>query len=241
MSAPADGTIGREVDAGLVATLEALLFASTEPLTMEELQVALADLDVPEIEAGLEALGKSLAAPGRGLRLERIAGGFRLTTRQELAGALQALFRFRNQKRLSPASLDVLAIIAYAQPITAPEIHEIRGTDPSYSIHTLLDRGLVRMVGRKRVIGRPILWGTTREFLVHFGLDSLEDLPPVKGFDTRVAPLQARLFPAEFAGPSAEVLGDEDAVPADAAPMAGPWVEAPFDPAASAPRPAGEE
>ena len=89
----------------------------------------------------------------------------------------------------------MLAIIAYAQPITAPEIQEIRGTDPAHSVRVLLDRKLIRIVGRKRVVGRPILYGTTREFLIHFGLDSLEDLPPVEGYGTRIVPAQGRLFP----------------------------------------------
>lgn len=179
----------------LVAVLEAMMFASTEPLTIEEIRVALPELHPDRIESTLDALARALDKPGRGLKLEKVAGGYRLVTRPDLAPSLRALFRFRNQKRLTPAALDVLAIVAYAQPITAPEIQEIRGTDPSYALRTLMDRQLVRMVGRKRVVGRPILYGTTREFLLHFGLDSLEDLPPVEGFGTRVVPAQGRLFP----------------------------------------------
>lgn len=190
----------------LLPILEAMMFASTEPLTVEEIRVALPEQEADRIEKALDALARALDAPGRGLKLEKVAGGYRLVTRPELAASLRALFRFRNQKRLTPAALDVLAIVAYAQPITAPEIQEIRGTDPSYALRTLMDRQLVRMVGRKRVVGRPILYGTTRDFLLHFGLDSLEDLPPVEGFGTRVVPAQGRLFPvtaAEF-----EPLGD---------------------------------
>ncbi len=187
----------------IAATLEALMFASTEPLSLEEMRVALPGAAAPTIESALDALARGLDRPGRGMKIEKVAGGWRLVTRPELAGPLRTLFRFRNQKRLTPAALDVLAIVAYSQPITAPEIQEIRGTDPSYALRTLMERQLVRMVGRKRVVGRPILYGTTREFLLHFGLDSLEDLPPVEGFGTQVV-AQGNLFPpGEF-----EPLGD---------------------------------
>ncbi len=179
----------------VLAVLEAMLFASPEPLSPEEIQAGLPQMPREEIERGLDALARALGHPDRGFRLERVAGGFRLVTRPDLAEPLRALFRFRNQRRLTPASLDVLAIIAYAQPITAPEIQDIRGTDPAHSVRVLLDRKLIRIVGRKRVVGRPILYGTTREFLIHFGLDSLEDLPPVEGYGTRVVPAQGRLFP----------------------------------------------
>ncbi len=221
----------------LVAVLEAMMFASTEPLTIEEIRVSLPEMHPDRIENALDALARALDKPGRGLKLEKVAGGYRLVTRPDLAPSLRALFRFRNQKRLTPAALDVLAIVAYAQPITAPEIQEIRGTDPSYALRTLMDRQLVRMVGRKRVVGRPILYGTTREFLLHFGLDSLEDLPPVEGFGTRVVPAQGRLFPVteEFdplegeAQPAGEDAGaegggedaDRDVPPADEAPGGG--------------------
>lgn len=205
---------GRGEDRGLdiVAVLEAMMFASTEPLSLEEIRVALPEVDPAQIEHGLDALARALDRPERGLRLEKVAGGYRLVTRPELVSSLRALFRFRNQKRLTPAALDVLAIVAYAQPITAPEMQEIRGTDPAYALKTLMERRLVRMVGRKRVVGRPILYGTTRDFLLHFGLDSLEDLPPVEGFGTRVVPAQGRLFPVTAGEGSDDIepLGDLD-------------------------------
>lgn len=192
-----------ENGAKVVAVLEAMLFASPEPLGLDEIQSALGSMTRVEIEAGLDALDRELTRPERGFRLERIAGGFRLVTRPDLAETLRTLFRFRNQRRLTPASLDVLSIVAYAQPITAPEIQEIRGTDPAHSLRVLLDRKLIRIVGRKRVVGRPILYGTTRDFLIHFGLDNLEDLPPVEGCGTRVVPSQGRLFPVTNFGEEA--------------------------------------
>lgn len=215
------------VPAELLAVLEAMLFASSEPLTLDEIEAALPEVPSAEIESGFLGLEKALRDSERGLKLERIAGGFRLVTKPDLAASLRALFRFRNQKRLTPATLDVLAIIAYSQPITAPEIEEIRGSDPSYGLRVLLDRKLIRMMGRKRVVGRPILYGTTRDFLLHFGLDSLEDLPPVEGYGTRVMPSQGRLFPVtdlemdpldgtEEVEPSIVVAPDADAAVASA-------------------------
>jgi segregation and condensation protein B len=210
---------GEDGGLGILAALEAMLFVSPEPLKLEEIEQALEDVPCEEIERGLDAFARALQAPGRGLKLERVAGGYRLVTRPELAAPLRALFRYRNRKRLTPAQLDVLAIVAYAQPITAPEIQEIRGTDPAYALKALQERRLLRIVGRKRVVGRPILYGTTREFLLHFGLDSLEDLPPVEGYGTQVVPSQGRLFPVtsdageELYDPEVERT-DEDGEPA---------------------------
>ncbi|MDH3285064.1 MAG: SMC-Scp complex subunit ScpB [Acidobacteriota bacterium] len=179
----------------LVALLEALLFASTEPVTEDELHESLPDYSAEDVDRGLTELASALERPSRGLSLQKIAGGYRLVTRAELADRLRRLFQLRNRKRLTPATLDVLSIVAYAQPITAPEIHEIRGTDPAYALGVLQERRLLRVVGRKRVVGRPMLYGTTKEFLVHFGLDRLDDLPPVEAYGTHVVPTQQRLFP----------------------------------------------
>ena len=215
--------VRREQDPGLdiLAVLEAMLFVSPEPLRITEIEEALDGACREEIEVGLEALAKALEKPGRGLRLEAVAGGYRLVTPPTLAAPLKALFRYRNRKRLTPATLDVLAIVAYAQPITAPEIQEIRGTDPAYALRVLHERKLIRMIGRKRVVGRPILYGTTRSFLVHFGLDSLEDLPPVEAYGTRVVPAQGRLFPAGGAGID-HLPEDEAAAEVAGGPLAGP-------------------
>ena len=149
----------------IVALIEAVLFASPEPVSPDELRVALAEVPGSELEPGLEALERRLESPDRGLRLQKIAGGYRLVTRDDLAEPLRRLFRFRNRKRLTPASLDVLSIIAYAQPMTAPEIHEIRGTDPAYALRVLQERRMIRVVGRKRVVGRPMLFGIRPEHL----------------------------------------------------------------------------
>ncbi len=196
----------------VLAMLEAMFFVSPDPLAIADIEEALSETSAEAIRSGLDAFAKRLEAPGRGLRLEAVAGGYRLITQPRLAASLKALFRFRNRKRLTPASLDVLAIVAYAQPITAPEIHEIRGTDPAYSLRVLVERKLIRVIGRKRVVGRPSLYGTTKEFLIHFGLESLEDLPPVEAYGTRVVPAQQRLFPVA----EGEVMPAADAEALDA-------------------------
>jgi segregation and condensation protein B len=127
---------------------------------------------------------------------------------------VRALFRSRNRRRLSPQALETLAIIAYRQPITTPEIQAIRGADPGAVLEGLLDKKLVRILGRKRVVGKPVLYGTTREFLAHFGIDSLEDLPNLEDFG-RPASVAAGAAPREAdrpasPGPFEEGDGEED-------------------------------
>jgi segregation and condensation protein B len=117
---------------------------------------------------------------GRGVLVEDVAGGVRLATRPEMVGWLRRFFDVSGGNKLSMAALETLAIIAYRQPITGPEIQELRSVSPAGVLKTLLERRMVRIVGRKEVVGKPFLYGTTREFLVHFGLNSLKDLPPLE-------------------------------------------------------------
>ena len=167
---------------GLHAIVEALIFASEEPLTIDDLVDLFPKKTRKGLEEALEEVGRSYAEARRGLQVARVAGGYAITTRPELGGWVRALFRSRNRRRLSAAALETLAIIAYRQPITTPEIQALRGIDPSGVLQNLLDKKLVRVLGRKKVVGKPILYGTTREFLTHFGLNSLEDLPSVEEF-----------------------------------------------------------
>jgi segregation and condensation protein B len=159
------------------AALEALLFASDEPLPLARLAEVL-DLDPAEAAAAVEAVRSATEAPGRGLAVVEVAGGFRLVTRPELAPVLLRLQRLRLKSRLSRAAVETLAIIAYRQPISRPEIEQLRGVGADSVIAHLLERRLIRIVGRKNAPGRPILYGTTREFLEHFGLRDLTELPP---------------------------------------------------------------
>jgi segregation and condensation protein B len=159
------------------AALEALLFASDAPLELSRIAEVL-ELGPDEAAAAVTALRAACDEPGRGLAVVEVAGGFRLVTRPEWATVLLRLQRLRLKSRLSRAALETLAIIAYRQPISRPEVEQLRGVGAESVLTHLLDRRLVRVVGRKASPGRPILYGTTREFLEHFGLRDLGDLPP---------------------------------------------------------------
>ena len=175
---------------------EALLFAADSPLTLDEMRQALPETDRGAAEAGLARLLSRYAEEDRALQILAVAGGYRMTTRPAFDRVVRALYRNRQRLRLGRAALETLAISAYRQPITSPEIAEIRGKDPSAVLHTLLERSLVRTRGRKRVVGKPFLYGTTREFLEQFGRNSLEDLPSLEEFQAMLGDSQLAL-PAE--------------------------------------------
>ena len=172
----------------LKGIIEALVFASPEPVTLKTL-VKLLDTEPKEdIAAALEDLKRDYGRPG-GLQLVEVAGGYQIVTRPELHEWVRRLFHERTTQKLSVAALETLAVIAYKQPVTGPEIAEIRGVSTVGVVSTLMERKLVKIVGRKQVVGRPFLYGTTREFLERFGLNDLSDLPRVEdmsdllGFD----------------------------------------------------------
>ena len=166
----------------LRAVVEALVFAAEEPLTLTDLVDLFPEAGEEALLEVLEGLTRSCQASDRGLQIIRVAGGYRMTTRSEFGEWVRALFRSRNRRRLSPAALETLAIVAYKQPITTPEIQSLRGTEPTAVLQKLLDKKLLRVVGRKKVVGKPVLYGTSREFLNHFGLNSLADLPSLEEF-----------------------------------------------------------
>jgi segregation and condensation protein B len=172
----------------LKAIVEALIFASPEPVTLKTLTRLLDAEPKEEIEAALEALKQDYDRPG-GLQIVEVAGGYQIVTRPELHEWVRRLFHERTTQKLSVAALETLAVIAYKQPVTAPEIAEIRGVNTGGVVGTLMERKLIKIVGRKQVVGRPFLYGTTREFLERFGLNDLSDLPKVEdmsellGFD----------------------------------------------------------
>jgi segregation and condensation protein B len=132
-----------------------------------------------DVKAALDAVKARYDRPG-GLQLVEVAGGYQIVTRPELHEWVRRLFHERTTQKLSVAALETLAVIAYKQPVTAPEIAEIRGVNTSGVLATLIDRKLVKIVGRKQVVGRPFMYGTTREFLERFGLNDLSDLPKVE-------------------------------------------------------------
>jgi segregation and condensation protein B len=176
----------------LKAIVEALIFASPEPVSLKTLTRMLESEPKEEIQAALEALKQDYDRPG-GLQIVEVAGGYQIVTRPELHEWVRRLFHERTTQKLSVAALETLAVIAYKQPVTGPEIAEIRGVNTGGVLGTLMERKLIKIVGRKQVVGRPFLYGTTREFLERFGLNDLSDLPKVEdmsellGFDLPAA------------------------------------------------------
>lgn len=159
--------------------VEALVFASPEPLTPKMLFKLLADEPKEDVLAAIDVLRREYD-DRPGLNLVEVAGGYQITTRPELHEWVRRLFHERTTQKLSVASLETLSVIAYRQPITQAEVGEIRGVNTSGVLSTLLERHLIKIVGRKNVIGRPFLYGTTREFLIRFGLKDLGDLPKIE-------------------------------------------------------------
>lgn len=164
------------IELSLPALLEGLLFVAAEPVSPSQLAAAL-DLTVTSVEKGLDELDENLRT--RGLRLQRHAGRVQLTTAPELAESVERFLGLEATSRLSRAALETLAIIAYQQPVTRPAVDAVRGVNSDGVIKSLLSKGLLQEVGRSEGPGRPILFGTTPEFLQHFGLNSLTELPPL--------------------------------------------------------------
>lgn len=200
----------------LKAIVEALVFASPEPVTLKALGKVLDGETTEAIQEALEALKQDYDSP-RGLQLVEVAGGYQIVTRPELHEWVRRLFHERTTQKLSVASLETLAVIAYKQPVTAPEVAEIRGVSATGVIGTLIERKLIKIVGRKAVVGRPFLYGTTREFLERFGLNDISDLPKVEdmsellGFDLPAdvaAPAPQSPLPFENGEPAGDSGGD---------------------------------
>ena len=165
--------------AELKAILEALIFASPEPLTPKAIYKLLDNEPKEDVQAALAELKRDYERPG-GLQLVEVAGGYQIVTRSDLHEWVRRLFHERTTQRLTVQGLETLAVIAYRQPITAAEITEVRGVNTSGVLNTLLERHLIKIVGRKQVVGRPFLYATTKEFLIRFGLNDLNDLPKVE-------------------------------------------------------------
>ena len=174
--------------AELKAIVEALIFASPDPLTLKAMCKVLDSEPTEDVRAALVALKQDYERPG-GLQLVEVAGGYQIVTRSDLHEWVRRLFHERSTQKLTAQGLETLAVIAYKQPITSLEITEIRGVNTSGVLSTLLERHLIKIVGRKNVVGRPFLYATTKEFLIRFGLKDLNDLPKIEdmaealGFD----------------------------------------------------------
>ncbi|MEO8659954.1 MAG: SMC-Scp complex subunit ScpB [Bryobacteraceae bacterium] len=212
-------------DASLKAVLEAVIYVSEEPLALGQIAGAI-DRPVEKVKQVLDELIKEYERPERGLTIREVAGGYKMGTKPEHHEAVRAFVKaLKPPLKLSLAALETLAVIAYKQPITSPEILEIRGVQGAGVLKTLLDRKLITTAGRKNVIGKPILYRTTKEFLLQFGLKDLSELPTLKEFeelrrlaltDAEEAAMDAPAQSNE--GPQAEPV-DEAALSAAAATM----------------------
>jgi segregation and condensation protein B len=220
----------------LKAQLEAIIYAAETPITLEHMiqlvkETVVADgaADDAEIKSrvrsALEELAVEYGAPSHGIEIRQVAGGYRMSTKPEQHEVVRAFAKsLKPPIRLSLPALETLAVIAYKQPVTVPEISDIRGVDSGGVIGTLLDRKLITTAGRKQVIGRPILYKTTKEFLMRFGLKDVNELPSMEEFEKLVAEsFQEELIPAESAAEEAnlsahaEEVAEADSVHADAA------------------------
>ncbi|HET9783732.1 MAG TPA: SMC-Scp complex subunit ScpB [Terriglobales bacterium] len=167
----------------LMSAIEAIIYAAEEPATAAQIAQVLG-VEAAQVQQALEALAQRYVSDDYGIELRAVAGGYRMATKpQHHESVRQFLKSLKPRVRLSLAALETLAVIAYRQPVTLPEIRDIRGVDPAGVINTLLEKKLVTTAGRKEVVGKPILYRTTKEFLVQFGLSSLRDLPTLKEFE----------------------------------------------------------
>lgn len=184
------------------AALEAIIYAADEPATVEQLAQALGE-GKPAVQSALDNLVAGCAGEERGIEIRAVAGGYKMYTKAQHHDLVRRFIRsLRPPLRLTMPALETLAVIAYKQPATAPEIQEIRGVNTAGVLKTLLDKRLIVTAGRKEVIGRPILYRTSKDFLMRFGLSDLDELPSLK----------------EFEALAREALGDEGIAPAEEVP-----------------------
>ena len=170
-------------DAPLKAILEAIVYVTDEPLSAQQMAAAL-ERPIDVVKRLLDELVAEYAGPGHGLSIREVAGGYKMATKAEHHEAVRAFVKkLTPPLKLSLAALETLAVIAYKQPVTTPEIMDIRGVQGASVLQTLLDRKLIAEAGRKNVVGKPILYKTTKEFLVQFGLKDLTELPTLKEFE----------------------------------------------------------
>jgi len=171
-----------KTDAERAAIIESLIFVSDEPLTTKVIGAVLKEQDKEAIERTVKALADEFNSRNGGLQLREVAGGWQFATRAEYHEHVRTFLRTRPSAKLTIASLETLAVIAYRQPITVPEILEIRGVQSPSAIKTLLDKKLIVAKGRKETVGRPMMYGTSKDFLLQFGLKDLSELPSVEDF-----------------------------------------------------------
>src|ERR1700724_4933211 len=202
----------------LKAQLEAIIYAAETPITLEQMTHLVKETVIAEgaadeaemksrVRSCLEELVGEYGKPDHGIEIRQVAGGYRMSTKPEQHEVVRAFAKsLKPPIRLSLPALETLAVIAYKQPVTVPEINDIRGVDSGGVIGTLLDRKLITTAGRKQVVGRPILYKTTKEFLMRFGLKDVNELPSMEEFEKLVAEsFQSELIPAERAASADEI------------------------------------
>jgi len=194
-------------DETLKGLIEAIIYVAPEPVTLEAIVKALDGEERERVKAKLQELIAELERPEHGIQIRQVAGGYQFASKPEHHDVLRKFVKsLKPPLRLSKAALETLAVIAYRQPVTLPEIDAIRGVDCGGVIHTLLEKKLVVTAGRKSVVGRPILYRTSRDFLVHFGLKDVSDLPSLREFeDLARQALGPELTAAGEGPPAAEV------------------------------------
>ncbi len=215
-------------DETLKALIEAIVYVAPEPVSLEAITKSLDGEERERVKAKLEELTKEFERPEHGIEIRHVAGGYRFSSKPEHHEVLRKFVKsLKPPVRLSKPALETLAVIAYRQPVTVPEIEDIRGVDCGGVIHTLLEKKLVVTAGRKNVVGRPILYRTSRDFLVHFGLKDTSELPSLKEFeelarqtlgpdlalDLPEGPPEQPAPPAEIPAPASGDAAPEEAVP----------------------------
>jgi segregation and condensation protein B len=216
----------------LKAQLEAIIYAAETPITLDQMIELVKETVVAEgaaedaeiksrVRSGVEELVGEYGGPDHGIEIRQVAGGYRMSTKPEQHEVVRAFAKsLKPPIRLSLPALETLAVIAYKQPVTVPEISEIRGVDSGGVIGTLLDRKLITTGGRKQVIGRPILYKTTKEFLMRFGLKDVNELPSMEEFEKLVAEsFQSELIPAESVPAETAVLEPAESESSEAEPV----------------------
>lgn len=178
------------------AVIEAILFVSDEPQPAGRIAQLLEGVDIREVAAALDEIGRAYEGPQHGIQVVEMAGGYQMATKEQCRAYLDRYFERRRRTRISTAALETLAIIAYRQPVTRAEIEAVRGVNVDGVVHSLLERRLIKIAGRKEVPGQPFLYRTTVDFLKHFGLRSLDDLPQLEAL--------MRAFESSGAEPSGE-------------------------------------
>ena len=195
----------------LKAAIEAIVFVAEEPVTFLKLKEIFSAESPDKLQTAAAELMEQFNHERPGLEIREVAGGLRMTTRPEHHDWIRTYLKTRPSAKLSLPALETLAVIAYRQPITLAEILAVRGVKSSSSIRTLLEKKFVTPCGRKKVVGRPILYGTTREFLMHFGLKDLSELPTLKEFEDLIGPEVPEMSqPAKAAEPEESAVGQSE-------------------------------